>query len=329
MVNKKIDNINIFMASDENYVSITDVAIISILENTKSNVSLFFINNAISEESCKKIKNTVSKYKNATIEFIDVDVDKYFSNFKTWQHVSRTTFVRLLIPWLKPKIDRAIWIDGDVILMDDILKLYTQDLCKFAIGAAKAIEIGDDLKKKFYSLLGLDEKHVYFNAGVLLMDCKKLRADKKLPNAFFEIEQKYPKHLCADQDILNKYFENNYKTLDQKFNVTCCNANSFETQDEYNKTIPNMVVRHFIGSEKPNNSINSMSTDHLPSYYKFWQYAQKSEFFGDFMIKLFRKYGYEQKKTWFYLFGLIPLLKMKKNRVLLFGFLPIFTLKGC
>lgn len=325
----KTDNINVFMASDENYASITDVAIISMLENTKSKVNLYLINNAISEESCKKIKNTVSKYKNAKIEFINIDINKTFSNFKTWQHVSLTTFARLLIPWLKPKINRAIWVDGDIIFMDDISKLYSQNLGNFAIGAARALELGGDLKKKFYSLLNLDKNHTYFNAGVLLIDCKKLRADKNLPDGFFEIERKYPNHLCADQDILNKYFENNYKRLEQKFNITSCNVNDFENQDEYNKSISNMVIRHFIGPEKPNNSINSMSTDHLPSYYKFWQYAQKSEFFGDFIIKLFRKYGYEQRKTWINLFGFIPLLKIKKNKVLLFGILPVFTLKGC
>lgn len=323
----KTDNINVFMASDENYASITDVAIISMLENTKSNVNLFLINNAISKESCRKIENTVSKYHNATIEFLDVDINKTFSNFKTWQHVSITTFARLLIPWIKPEIDRAIWVDGDVVFMDDISKLYTQDLEHFSIGAAKAIEIGDDLRGKIYSLLDLDKRHTYFNAGVLLIDCKKLRDDKKLPDGFFEIERKYPNHLCADQDILNKYFENNYKRIEQKFNATSCNINDFETQDEYNKTISNMIIRHFIGPEKPNNSINSMSTSHLPSYYKFWQYAQKSEFFGDFIIKLFRKYGYEQRKTWINLFGIIPLLKIKNHKVLFLGILPIFTIK--
>ncbi len=325
----KTDNINVFMASDENYASITDVAIISILENTKSKVNLFLINNAISEESCKKIKNTVSKYKNAKLEFLNIDINKYFSGFKTWQHVSITGFARLLIPWLKPELNRALYIDGDVIFMDDISKLYSQNLGKFAIGAARALEIGGDLKKKFYSLLDLDKNHIYFNSGVLVIDCKKLRSDKNLPDGFFEIEQKYPNHLCADQDILNKYFENNYKRLDQKFNMTSCKANDFENQDEYNKSISDMVIRHFIGPDKPNNSINSMSTDHLPSYYKFWQYAQKSEFFGDFIIKLFRKYGYEQRKKWVNLFGFIPFLKLKNNKVFLFGILPVFTLKDC
>ena len=323
----KADSINVFMASDNNYASITDVAIISMLETTSSNINLFLINNGISDENCKRIKNSVSKYKNGKIEFINIDIDKTFENFNTWQHVSLTTFARLLIPWIKKDIDRAIWVDGVVIFMDDILKLYSQDLCVFAIGAAKAIEIGEDLKQKFSSLIDLDKNHIYFNAGVLVIDCKKLRNDKNLPNGFFDIEKKYPNHLCADQDILNKYFENNYKRLEQKFNVTCCGKDVFKDEDEYNNSISNMVIRHFIGPEKPNNSLNSMSTDHLPSYYKWWQYAQKSEFFGDFVIKIVRKCFYEERKSWFKLFGFIPFIKIKKSRVLLFGLLPVGTVK--
>jgi lipopolysaccharide biosynthesis glycosyltransferase len=325
----KPDTINVFMASDENYAAITDIAIISMLENTKSNVNIFLINNEISDASRKKIEHSVSKYKNAKIEFLDIDINKYFSGFKTWQHVSLTAFARLLIPWLKPKLNRAIWVDGDVIFMDDVSKLYNQDLGGFAIGAAKAIEIGNDLKTKFYSLLDLNKQHTYFNSGVLLMDCKKMREDKNLPDGFFEIERKYPGHLCADQDILNKYFENNYKRLEQKFNVTCCGKDVFENENEYTDTMENMVIRHFIGAEKPNNSINSISTTHLASYYKFWDYAQNSQFFGDFIIKLFRKYGYEPRKKWVNLFGVIPFLKIKNNKVLLFGALPIITLKDC
>ena len=88
----KADSINVFMASDDNYASITDVAIISMLETTSSNINLFLINNGISDENCKRIKNSVSKYKNGKIEFINIDIDKTFENFKTWQHVSLTAF---------------------------------------------------------------------------------------------------------------------------------------------------------------------------------------------------------------------------------------------
>ena len=320
------------MASDNNYANITDVAIISILENTKSKLNLFLINNAISEESCKKIKNTVSKYKNAKLEFIDIDINKTFANFKTWQHVSITTFARLLIPWIKEDVDKAIWVDGDVLFMDDIEKLYSQNLEEYSIGAAKAVEIDNmgDFKKELFRLIDLNENHVYFNAGVLLIDCEKLRSDKNLPDGFFKIEEKYPNHLCADQDILNKYFENDYKILDQKFNVTFCKENVFKDKKEYDETISNIVIRHFVGPEKPNNSLNSMSTDHLPSYYRWWQYAQKSEFFGEFIIKLFQKYNSVKpttNKTWYKLFGFIPLIKVKNNKIRLFGLIPIVTIK--
>ena len=332
MVRKNIpEKIPVFMASDNDYAAITDVAIISILENTKSDIDLFLITNDIDYEKLEKIKHTVSKYKNAKIEFINIDIKKMFSSFKTWRHVSITGFARLLIPWIKPNIDRAIYVDGDVVFIDDIAKLYSYDIKNFPLGAAKAIEIGNTTKakQKILQPLELDDNHTYFNSGVLLINCKKWRADKKLPNGFFEIEQNFPNHICADQDILNKYFENNYFRLPQKFNVTFCQPNVFESYEEYENTMADMVVRHFVGPSKVNNSINNNCTAHLSSYYKWWQYAQKSDFFAEFIIKMIQKYAYNKKRHsyWLRLFGIIPFIKHKKGTLFLFGLLPIISTK--
>lgn len=348
----KPNTISVFMASDDNYAAITDVAIISMLETTKSKIDLFLINDGISDANCEKIKRTVAKYKNARLQILSVDIEKTFAGFKLWQHVSITTFARLLIPWIKPTVKRAIWVDVDVLFLDDIALLYTQDLGKFALGAAKCIEIerAPDIKQDIFKLIDFGARHTYFNAGVLLIDCDAWRADKNLPNGFFEIERKYPDHLCADQDILNKYFENNYKLLEQRFNITLPDATVFETADEYNYTMLHPVIRHFCGQRKAHNWPHNPNALNMIGLYEWWQYAAKSEFFGEFVIKLIQIQDIETKrdtnelqkhideiennlrkakrrKIWISLFGIIPLLKIKSHTIYLFGFIPFFRIK--
>ncbi len=321
--------IPVFMAADDNYAAIASVAIISIAENTRHPVSIYFIDNGITPGNKDKISSIAAQYKNLAIEFIELDIN-LFKDFRTYAHVSITTFARLMIPWLKPEIDRALWMDVDTVCMGDIAELYNENLDGHPLGAAKCIEIvhTPDFAQKVFKNIDLSARHTYFNAGILVLDCAAWRADKNLPTGFFEIEQRYPNHICADQDILNKYFENNYKLLNQKYNVTICNKACFNDVAEYNDTMDNMVVRHFIGSAKAHNSTTGIAVQHLSSYDAFWKYAQKSEFFGEFLLSLVRSANHKVKERyWLKLFGIIPFIKRRYQRYYLFGLIPFATIK--
>ena len=325
-----MDPIPIFMATDDNYAGLCTVTATSVCENTSSQIYFYIISNNLSQSNRTKIISSMNKYHHAHIEFLDINADDIFKHFNTWEHVSITGFARLLIPWLKPQIHKAIYLDVDTICLQNIATLYNTELGKFPIAAAECIEVANDLifKETVRNTLNLSSTHVYFNSGVLVIDCEKLRKDPELPHGFFEIENKYPEHPCADQDILNKYFENNYKQLDQKYNVTICDVTNFKDETQYKNTMNDIVIRHFVGRAKAHNSLYGMSVKHMKSYNTFWQYASKTDFFGELLAGLIRSNIQPHKnRYWIKIFGVIPLIKIKHRRVYLFGLIPILTIE--
>ena len=92
------------MASDDNYSPFIATTITSIMENTSSNIYCYILDGGISENNKKKIQNISKKYENLNIEFIDIDLNKYFNNFPDSHHYTLNTYSRLLIPYLKPEL---------------------------------------------------------------------------------------------------------------------------------------------------------------------------------------------------------------------------------
>lgn len=86
-------------------------------------------------------------------------------------------YYRILIPWLLPdSVDRALWLDSDIIISGDIAPFYHLDLVEHCIAAC---EDGGCINRKTRGQdndrLGLDGKHRYFNSGVLLMNLNLIR----------------------------------------------------------------------------------------------------------------------------------------------------------
>ena len=76
-------------------------------------------------------------------------------------HWTYMSLIRLALPFILPNEHRALWLDVDTIVNDDISELFDTDLDGCYLGAVK-----EPLRSK-YPLM-------YCNAGVLLMDLDKL-----------------------------------------------------------------------------------------------------------------------------------------------------------
>ena len=72
--------IPVFMASDENFAPFVAITMASILKNTSSFVEFYVLDSGISKKNKQKIINLNKFFKNFSIEFIEVDTDKYFKN---------------------------------------------------------------------------------------------------------------------------------------------------------------------------------------------------------------------------------------------------------
>lgn len=247
------ENISIFYAADDNYALPLAVSMTSVMENTESFVDFYILENKISDSSKVNISRVQEKYSNCSIKYISVDVD-LFKNFPDLQWYSLNMYSRFLIPDLELSLDKAVYLDVDIVLTNDIKELYDTDLQNFAIAAVSGENrlITTNSFKKHTKSIGLSEEHVYFGSGVLVIDTKQWREKniRKYLNDIVKAKKdllKYP-----DQDALNLFFDNNYKKLDEQWNrdIGCLQQDYDDNEDVVDKCF----LIHYDGKEKPWNN---------------------------------------------------------------------------
>lgn len=215
--------IPIFLISDEKYAPYMCVTIASILENTKRNCDIFILDGGIKADTQQKIEACAQKYQHLQhIEFIRIDIEK-FAQFPDLMHFSLNMYSRYLIPELKPELNKALYIDSDMIITADVGKLFDCDLNEKPLAAVPYRDERPDLaymrSADEHIELGLSKEHLYFNSGLLIFDCQQFRT-KNWVNKLFEITGKYAKVLkYPDQDALNILVNGNYHVLDDEWNA--------------------------------------------------------------------------------------------------------------
>jgi lipopolysaccharide biosynthesis glycosyltransferase len=234
--------------------------------NTDSFVEFYVLDSGVSENNKQRILNLQDNFENFSIEFIPVDF-KQFTGF-----AYETTYNRFLIPLLKPDIKRAIYLDVDIIVLKDIKELWQQNLEDYMLGAVIDLPIVNSSNSE--NKLVFQKPETYFNAGVLLIDYGKWRqkegTNENIVDRLFEIEREIGSIVShKDQSLLNKYFDNNYKILENKFNYFFGNDMG-------------IVVRHFAGNKPLRNA-------DMPHQKEFWFYASMTVFFNEMKYRFINK----------------------------------------
>lgn len=344
---KDKENISIFFASDDNYCFLLAVSICSILYNTSKFINFYILEDNVAEFHKKQIKSLKNKFNNFDIEFISIDAEKIFSNLKiTNNYPTFSIYSRFLIPDLKPNINKAIYLDCDTIVLDDVCKLYEENLEEYILGAVPEHEYYDVVIKLKENIQN-SKDHLYFNSGVLLIDCNRWR-NENITKSILNIS--LSNLLCPDQDLLNKYFDNNYKVLSYKYNLKSADIfqnNFFKSKNQSNLVIEEIekyrnspIIKHFNSPDKAwikNKGLNNIK---IKFFEDFWFFAKMTPFYegllNNFNVYSFENVDNETKyisyRKMIKLFNLIPIIRIKitnnRKKIYLFNFLPILTIKG-
>ena len=129
--------IPIFFTTDDNYIPFLTVSIYSLIKNSsiKNYYKIYILNTGLSQSSIKSINNL--KRPHVEFNFVNVtDRVNYISNeLHTRDYYSKTTYFRLFIPNMFPEYDKALYLDSDIVLLDDVAKLYNTDIKDNLVGA--------------------------------------------------------------------------------------------------------------------------------------------------------------------------------------------------
>jgi lipopolysaccharide biosynthesis glycosyltransferase len=203
--------IHIACASDNNYAQHLGVMIYSLLTNTTntSDYTFYIADGGISEINNEKLKKISEKF-NCKLVFIKPNLD-YFKKLKIYESYGIATYFRFfLIDNIS--VPKVLFLDCDMIVEDDVRKLYNINIEDNIIGAVPDILCPD-------KHIDLITKKQYFNAGLMLINVEKWQSAKISENSI-KFHHNY-EHLVeyADQDSLNFVLKDDWFRLPLEWNV--------------------------------------------------------------------------------------------------------------
>ena len=274
----------IFYACDSAFLRYTAVSINSLVSNFSKDrkCEIYILNSDIKDDE----KQILDVYNRENVKIIFVDVKEQLVNIgkdlPLRDYYSKTTYFRLFIAKMFPQFDKAIYIDSDTIVLGDMAQFFDTQIGDNFVGACREqVMVQTDVFGEYVEqVLGIDRNN-YFNAGVLLINCKKFREENVL-GQFINLLSIYNFVVTQDEDYLNVICEDKVYWIDQSWNTEVYGKIPVREKD--------IKIIHYIMTSKPWH----YSDCRLEKY--FWKYAKSTSVY-DKIDEDFNKYSDEQRES--------------------------------
>lgn len=240
---------DICFSLDNNYSMQLGVCIASILKNINidEKFNFYVLDAGISSLNKKKI-SMLKKIKDFNITYVNVDEDKFrncpFPQTEIHRNklIPMASYYRLVLPSLFPNLDKMLYLDVDTIVLNNLDVLYNTDITDYYAAMALDAERKDNAPR-----LHTDK---YFNAGILLLNLKKLREDNIEQKFFDYIDNNRESIVYHDQDVLNSVLRRKIKIVNGMYNVQ---INKFDVviQEKFLEILPYINIIHYAGRIRP------------------------------------------------------------------------------
>ncbi len=248
--------LNIFVTLDRNYLQPLKVMLYSLFHNNPDeHFDIYAIIDEIDNQCWDRLHAYCEKF-GSTLHPVDVE-DAYFADAPMTRYYPRAMYYRLLAAQLLPEeLDRILYLDPDILVINEIRPLYEIDFEDNLYAAAMhrgVIGFSGSLNKLRLPNYDAEE---YFNSGVLMMNLTALRAETS-PKEIFDFVEKYRSTLILpDQDILNALYGPRILPLDEvlwNYDVRKFEAYRIASMGESTMdwTMANTALLHFCGKNKP------------------------------------------------------------------------------
>ncbi len=262
------DRIHVSLVSDSNYLDFVLITMTSMLINLSKEreLTLHFLypEGGITEEDLKRFES-LQYFHPFEFHPISLDTKKFAEDYGR----SRAILWRLELPNLLPELDRLIYLDCDMVLLDDISKLYDIDLEGHLLGGCI-----DRAGQKAYPEIAVSPAE-YINSGMMLWDLKAIR-EAGLPEAWRKVYKEHPQWFhYPDQCLINYIAKGRIKKLPLRWNLInyVYRRLPFEgtyTIEETKEALSYPGIAHFTGHHKP---WLFWKTTHHAFAKAFWHYA--------------------------------------------------------
>lgn len=209
-------DLHICFICDENYMIPTVIAIHSLKKKQAGQTLLhiYILADAIPEKKCEVFRALSTEKCEISVYAIDNSAVRDLSRGEDF-YVSTSALIKFRLASIFEHLDKLLYIDGDVIIQEDLSELWDYDLSDVYAGVVKNIKPYND---ENYQTSVLKTRHkAYFNSGVMLLNLNRMR-EHSLENKLLN----YRKHGInnnMDQDALNVVFKEEVLYLPLKYNV--------------------------------------------------------------------------------------------------------------
>lgn len=243
-----MNTVHVAMATDRNYMNYALTACASMFHYTSRELVLHLLHDALTAEDIARFEALPH---NGPLTVRSHKIEAAF--FKDWPAMrwSISTYYRMILPEIVPELDKIIYLDSDLLILDDIGKLFDVDLQGKTCAA-----VATRLRQKHFDRIGLDRKRPYFNAGVMIFNPAKMNREKHVARFVLLFGELGDRIKYLDQDILNLAYRDDCLKLPLRWNVNSAVYKNSPLEPHYScedtvAALKDPAIVHFTGSHKP------------------------------------------------------------------------------
>ena len=205
-------NINVLCSTDDNFAQHCAVMATSLLRHTGNSVTIHVIESELSSDNQKKLEETINANGGEIIFHHVRDDYAKLLEVQDGCAVSDAAYYRFYVTSLikDESIEKILYLDCDIVVMDDVAKLFQIDISDYPLAAVRDIVNPANEKQMFG--ISFSYRDRYFNSGVLLINLKLWR-ENNYQEQLIEKARQINSLIFPDQDPLNAVFRNRWLEL--------------------------------------------------------------------------------------------------------------------
>lgn len=246
---------NFLVTFDENYIAPFKVLLHSFYVNNpgETESTFYLVHSAIGQEALTDLGEYC---KARDVALVPVQVEKaLFKEAPSSKRYPLEMYYRLLAPHILPQtLERVIYLDPDMLIINSLRPLWTLDFCGNAFAAAAhtgITEITNDLNR-----VRLGTSHDYYNSGVIGMDLARAREVVQVDEMFQKVKKYQHELILPDQDVFNALYGSQTLPIDDAvWNYDARNYSNYLLRSggvrDMDWIMENTAILHFCGAKKP------------------------------------------------------------------------------
>ncbi|HLS09345.1 glycosyltransferase family 8 protein [Lentibacillus sp.] len=245
---------NILVTLDANYIKPLKVALKSLFLNNRDEMfTIYLMHSSLKQTELDDLSRFIQEH-GSMLRPIYV-ADDYFLDAPAQSYYTKEMYYRLLaFKFLPESLDRILYLDPDILVINPVRELYETDLKGYLYAAA----YHDKISVKEVNKIRLTPYNIdaYYNSGVLLMNLEEQRQHIDEQTIYQFVEKNRARLIMPDQDVLNALYSKKIKSLDEMlYNYDTRFYSHYKIKSngicDMDYIIHHTVILHFCGRKKP------------------------------------------------------------------------------